>query len=128
MLRCCATKKAATAVSIVKSTFQVFNTYIFGDTVTKEFYIIGAIMSVLFKPRSETMRLSPGWFIMYQFIKMHTVLRFIKGIIAYSDFCLANSVFSSCHLHFRNSGTHSDLELIRFGFVHSNPGPHLNKY
>ena len=46
MFGCCATKEAATAVSIVKSTFQVFNTYVFGDTVTKEFYIIGAIMSI----------------------------------------------------------------------------------
>ena len=68
-------------------------------------------------------------FIMYQFISTHAVLTSIREIIACNDFCLATSVFPDLwypgHLRLRNSPTHFDLELIRFGFVHSSPGSHL---
>ena len=93
MFGCCTTKEATTAVNIVKSTFQVFNIYVFGDTVAKKYYIIAAIMSIFIRTLirdNETV----AWFIMHHFISIHTVLTFIRWIIAYSDFCLATSVFS----------------------------------
>lgn len=46
---CCITKEATTAVCIVKPTFQVFNIYAFGDTVTRKEYIITAIINILFE-------------------------------------------------------------------------------
>ena len=46
MILCCTTKEATTAVSIVKSIFQTFNVYAFGDAVTKIYYIIAAIINI----------------------------------------------------------------------------------
>ena len=92
MFGCCAAKEAATAISIVKLTFQVSDIYAFGNTVTKKYYIITAIMSIFIRAiirDNETV----AWFIMCHFISMHTVLTFIRVIIAYSDFCLATSVY-----------------------------------
>ena len=45
MFKCCTTKEATTAVNIVKSS-QVFNVYLFGDTVTKKNYNIAVIISI----------------------------------------------------------------------------------
>ena len=94
---CCTTRKAATAVSIAKSTFQVFNVYAFGDTVIKKYYIIAAILSIFVRALirdNETV----AWFLMYHLISMHTALTFIRGIIAYSEFFLATTVFFICDI------------------------------
>lgn len=58
MFWCCITREATTAVWIVKSTFQVFNIYAFGDTVTRKNYIITAIINILFETWFETIKLS----------------------------------------------------------------------
>ena len=48
------------------------------------------------------------WFITCHFLKMHTVLTFIRGIIVSSILpYLFFSLWYPCHLHFGNSGTYS---------------------
>ena len=49
------------------------------------------------------------WFITCHFLKMHTVLTFIRGIIVYSilPYLFFFHLWYPCHLHFGNSGTYS---------------------
>ena len=52
MFKCCTTKEATTAVNIVKSTFQVFNVYLFGDVYLlspKKTIILLPLLVFLFK-------------------------------------------------------------------------------
>ena len=115
------TKEATTTIRMGKLTFQDFNFYFFGDTVTKKgciFLVMNIFIGDLIRDNKTA-----GWFIVYYFLNMYTVHMFIRGIIVYSDFFLAISSFFTCDVLdiciWRASGTYCDLDLIHLVFFHS---------
>ena len=90
MLWCCITKEATPAVSIVKSTFQVFSIYALGNTVAKDYII--AVITITFTWDLLVDNEIAAWLIICYFLSMHTVLTFIRGVIVYSGFWLSWSI------------------------------------
>ena len=129
MFWCCSTKGATTAVSIVKSTFQFFNSYSPGDNVTKVDYIIFVIMTIFIQDLMKDKQ-NVSWFIMCHFLNMNEVLTIIRRIILYRDLYFILSFFHlwyPCHLLLKTSVTHSNLDIINLGFAHSSPSLHQQK-
>ena len=130
MFWCCTTKEATTPVNIVKSTFQVFNIYAFGDTPTKKDYINAAIMNIFIWDLIQDDKLSPGSLCITS-SECTLSLRLSEGssgIVIAVLVSLCFHLWCPCYLHMSKSCTHSDLVLIHVGFVHSSPGSHRKKY
>ena len=92
------------------------------------------LLIFLFETWSEKIRLSAGS--LWTTFSTYTLsLRLSLGssclvifVLLSVFFCFFFHFWCPCHLHLRNSGTYSDLELIHLGFVHNSPLWHLKKY
>ena len=106
----CTTKEDITAVSSVKAAFQVFSICALGVFMLfmpQKKHSIAIIMNIFIWDLIRDNK-TVIWFITCHFLKMHTVLTFIRGIIVSSILpYLFFSLWYPCHLHFGNSGTYS---------------------
>ena len=85
-------------------------------------YITAAINNIFVRDLIRDNK-TVAWFIMYQFLNMHTVLTFIRGVIVYSDFCLAISVFfpqkTAALITFTGEILYGKLNFLCCGFIWS---------
>ena len=130
----CNTKEAATAVTIVKLTFQVFNIHAFRNTVTLKTILLLLLIIFLFETWSETIRLSPGLLCTNSStctlsLRLSEGSSYIVISVLLSLFFFRKKLRLWSHLLEKSFMENLIFCAVdSFGLIHSSPGSHLKKY